>query len=214
MKTKLYDQQGKDLGEAELPASVFDVKLSKDLVHQAVIAQMANSRQVLAHTKDRSQVRGGGRKPWQQKGTGRARHGSIRSPIWIGGGVTFGPTKDRNFSKKINKKMKRKALFMALSSKVEDNQLVLLDKLELTEGKTKNLAEMLKNLGLKLKKELCKSSLIVLAKSDVKIIRAANNLPKIKTLRADSLNIVDVLGHQYLLLPKETIKIIEEKYQM
>ena len=102
MKITMYDQLGKDLGQAELPAEIFEVELNQDLVHQSVVAQQANARKPIAHTKDRSEVRGGGKKPWQQKGTGRARHGSIRSPIWIGGGVTFGPTKNRNFSKKIN----------------------------------------------------------------------------------------------------------------
>ena len=214
MKIKMYDQLGKDLGQVELPAEIFGLELNEDLVHQAVVAQMANCRQVIAHTKDRSEVRGGGRKPWQQKGTGRARHGSIRSPIWIGGGVTFGPTKDRNYSKKINKKMKRKALFMALSSKAKDNELILVDKFSLAEAKTKNFLEVVAKLGTALDKDLKKSTMLVLSSPDEKIIRASKNVSKIKILSAKSLNIVDVLRYKHLIIPKEAIKVIGEHYKI
>ncbi len=152
MKISTYTQNGKESGKAELPSEIFDVKMNSDLVHQVVLAQMSNQRQVIAHTKDKSEVRGGGRKPWKQKGTGRARHGSIRSPIWKGGGVTFGPTKDRNFKKKINKKMRRKALFMVLSSKVQDKEMIVLDKLKIEKPKTKEIAMVIENLKLKMKK--------------------------------------------------------------
>jgi len=152
MKASLYNQEGEEIKKVDLPSEIFDIELNSDLVHQVVVAQMSNSRKVIAHTKDRSEKRGGGRKPWRQKGTGRARHGSIRSPIWRGGGVTFGPTKDRNFSKKINKKMKQGALLMTLSSKIKEDEFVLLDKIELTEGKTKLMNEMINNLGNKLKR--------------------------------------------------------------
>ncbi|OGZ35326.1 MAG: 50S ribosomal protein L4 [Candidatus Portnoybacteria bacterium RIFCSPLOWO2_01_FULL_43_11] len=223
MLVNIYNQQGKEIGKAELPSEIFDVKMNNDLVHQAVVTQMANKRQVLAHTKDRSEVRGGGKKPWRQKGTGRARHGSIRSPIWKGGGVTFGPTKERVFSKKINKKMKRKALFMALSSKVRDQEFVLLDKLELVEAKTKKMFEILRNIFRVLasvrnkdKESLPKGRtpgvLIVLPASNVKIIRAARNIPKIKIIRADSLNVVDILSFKYLLMPQEAVGVIEKTY--
>jgi len=144
MKYQVYNRQGEKVEEVELNQAVFDIEVNEELVHQAVVAQMANKRKVLARTKDKSEVRGGGRKPWKQKGTGRARHGSSRSPLWIGGGVTFGPTKDRNFKKKINKKMKRKALFMCLSDRVKDKNLLLLDKLELNEAKTKELYKLLR----------------------------------------------------------------------
>jgi large subunit ribosomal protein L4 len=214
MKVKVYNQQGEEVGQTELPAEVFDVAMNRDLVHQAVVTQMANARKVIAHTKDRSEVRGGGRKPWRQKGTGRARHGSIRSPIWIGGGVTFGPTKERVFVKKINKKMKRQALSMALSSKVKDGEMILLDKLELAEAKTKKLMEIIKNLSSVIKKDLTKGSLIIMPATDEKIIRASRNIPKIKTLRADSLNVKDVLSYKYLLMPQEAIKIIQKTYQI
>lgn len=209
---KLYNQKGEEVGEIELPVEVFDVEINLDLMHQAVVTQMANSRRVLAHTKDRSEVSGGGRKPWRQKGTGRARHGSIRSPIWRGGGVTFGPTKERVFAKKINKKMKRKALLMSLSSKVKDQELILLDKIELNEGKTKQMIEALHNLKTKLKKDLDKNALIVLEKSDQKVIRASRNIGQIKTIRADSLNILDVLSYKYLLMPQKAIEVIKETF--
>jgi len=212
MNVKVYNQEGKEVGQADLPAEVFDVPMNKDLVHQAVVVQIASSRQVLAHTKDRSEARGGGAKPWRQKGTGRARHGSIRSPIWKGGGVTFGPTKERVFAKKINKKMKRKALLMVLSSKVRDKEMVLLDKLEIAEAKTKQMIEVINNLKTKLKKDLAKGALIVLSVSDQKIIRAIKNIPKIKTIRADSLNVVDVLSCRYLLMPQEAIEVIKKTY--
>jgi large subunit ribosomal protein L4 len=212
LNVKLYNQQGQEVGKAELPAEIFDVEMNSDLVHQAVVAQMANAREVIAHVKDRSERRGGGRKPWRQKGTGRARHGSIRSPIWRGGGVTFGPTKERNFSKKINKKMKRKALLMVLSSKVKDQEIVLLDKIALAEGKTKQMIEMINNLKEKIKRDLDKSTLIVLPKTDLKISRAVRNIPKIKTIRADSLNVLDILNHQYLLVLQDAIGVIGETY--
>ena len=212
MKTPVYNQKGEEVSKIDLPSGIFDVKLNPDLVHQVVVAQMANSRKVIAHTKDRSEKRGGGRKPWRQKGTGRARHGSTRSPIWRGGGVTFGPTKDRNFSKDINKKMKRKALFMGLSSKVNDKELVLLDKLEIPENKTKLMVEIFNNLKNKLNKDLDKSTLIVLSETNFNINRSINNIPKIKTIRADSLNILDILNYRYLIILEDAIKVIKETY--
>jgi len=209
-KIAVYNIEGKKTGTATLPAEIFDIEMNTDLVHQVVVTQLANKRQVAAHTKDRSEVRGGGRKPWRQKGTGRARHGSIRSPIWRGGGIAFGPTKERNFKKKINKKMKRKALFMVLSSKVKDNELILLDKLEVKEPKTKLMAEILNK--VKSQKSKVKNILIVIPKSDVNIVRASRNIPRIKTIRADSLNILDLLSFKYLLMPKEAIRVIQETY--
>jgi large subunit ribosomal protein L4 len=203
-----YNTEGKKIGTAMLPPEIFDIEINADLIHQVVVAQLANSRQVIAHTKGRSEVRGGGRKPWRQKGTGRARHGSIRSPIWRGGGVTFGPTKERVFKKKINKKMKRKALFMVLTSKIKDDELILLDKLEIKEPKTKPMAKMMENI---LKKKQ-KSVLVVIPKKDENIARANKNIPYTKTIWADSLNVLDLLSFKYLLMPKEAIKVIEKTY--
>ena len=149
LKIKVYNQAAESTKDLELNAKIFGVKANGGLLHQVAIAQQANARQVLAHTKDRSEVSGGGKKPWKQKGTGRARVGSSRSPIWIGGGITFGPTKNRNFKKKINQKMKQKALFMALSDKLATNSLVILDNLEFTEFKTKKFNTLLTSLEKK-----------------------------------------------------------------
>ena len=212
MKQTVYNQKGEEVEKIELPANIFGLELNKDLVHQVVVAQMANARQVIAHTKDRSERRGGGRKPWRQKGTGRARHGSIRSPIWRGGGISFGPTKERVFTKKINKKMKQKALFMALSSKVRDDEMILLDKLEIKETKTKVMVGILNNLKNKFKKDLTKSLLIVLPKTDVDVIRVNNNIPKIKIIRADSLNVFDILNYKYFLMLQDSIDVIKKTY--
>lgn len=203
-----HNLEGEETGTIELPKRIFGLEINNDLIYQAVNTQMASYRKSLAQTKDRSEVRGGGRKPWRQKGTGRARHGSIRSPIWRGGGVTFGPRKEKVFAKKINKKAKTKALFMALSSKVKDKELIVLDKLELEEPKTKLMANILEKL-LKKKK---KSILIATSKKDEKIIRANRNIPYVKTIAADSLNIVDLLSFKHLLLDKEAIKKIEKTY--
>src|SRR3989338_5627406 len=148
-KVNLYNKTGQTVGEINLDPALFEVKADKALVHEAVVAQMANSRVVLAHTKDRGEVRGGGKKPWKQKGTGRARHGSRRSPIWIGGGITFGPNAWRNFALKINRRARRKALFMALSDKVASQAFVVVDALTVAQPKTREVASMLQALPLK-----------------------------------------------------------------
>ncbi len=142
MKVTIYNQNKEKTEEIELPKEIFDVQMNADLVHQVVVSQMANRRKVIAHTKDRGDVRGGGKKPWRQKGTGRARHGSRRSPIWKGGGVTFGPTNERVYKKEIPKKMQRKALMMVLSAKIKSNSFLILDKINLKESKTKLMAEV------------------------------------------------------------------------
>lgn len=205
-KVKVYNQTGKAVGEIKLEPKIFNIEIKPELVQQAVRTQLANKRKVIAHTKDRSEVRGGGRKPWRQKGTGRARHGSIRSPIWKGGGVTFGPQKNRNYSLKMNKKARRKALLMTLSDKARDKFIVVLDKLELPAIKTKDLLKIISKLPLK------KKVLIILPKSDQKIIKSARNLPNIKTINANSLNVVDVLVHRCLLILKDSMAIIEKTY--
>lgn len=212
----IYNIQGEKTGIIELSEKTFGLKINNDLIYQAIAAQMAGRRTPLAHTKERGEVRGGGRKPWRQKGTGRARHGSTRSPIWRGGGITFGPRKEKVFAKKINKKAKRKALLMVLSSKVKDKELVVLDKLELKEPKTKLMAEIISKLFLprgKAGKKIPKSILIATPKKDKNIIRANHNLPYTKTIAADSLNIIDLLSFKYLFLDKEAIKAIEKTYE-
>jgi len=207
MKIDVYNQQGKKVEEMELPKEIFEIPINSDLIHQVVVGQMANQRQLIAHAKDRSEVRGGGKKPWRQKGTGRARHGSRRSPIWKGGGVTFGPTNERNFKKKINKKMQRKALMMVLSAKAKNNFLFILDQIILEETKTKFMFKIIKELFKK--QEPC---LIALPKKEENIIRATKNLSKIETIEARNLNCLALLSYKYLILPKESIKVIRETF--
>lgn len=207
MKVTVYNQEGKGVGTTLLPKEIFDIKVNPDLVHQVVVSQMANRRKVIAHAKGRSEVRGGGRKPWRQKGTGRARAGSIRSPLWRGGGVTFGPTKERVFKKKINKKMRKIAFFMALSTKAKNNLLLILDKLSLPEAKTKLMTKILGKLPFK--KGSC---LIALPQADKMIIRVTRNIPNAQTIEARNLNALDLLSFKYLIMPKETIKVIKETF--
>ena len=202
-----YNQKGEKIGEVKLPKEIFEVQMSPDLVHQVVVSQMANRRRKIAKAKDRSEVRGGGKKPWRQKGTGRARHGSIRSPIWKGGGVTFGPRTERVFKKIIPKKMRRKALFMVLSAKAKENLVLVLDELKLEKTKTKLMLEILNKLFLKKG-----SGLVVLDKKDDKIILSARNIPKVATLQAKDLNVLDLLSYKYVLMPKEAIKVIKETF--
>ncbi|MDD5289885.1 MAG: 50S ribosomal protein L4 [Patescibacteria group bacterium] len=157
-KLPVYNLQAEKVKETELNPAMFGVAVKESVVHQVMVAQMANARVAIAHTKTKGEVRGGGRKPWKQKGTGRARHGSIRSPLWKGGGVTFGPRSNRNFSQKVNKKMKTKALFMCLSDKVNNGLMFLVDKLSLAEGKTKEFVGVVKNFkNILILKEIKKS---------------------------------------------------------
>lgn len=206
-KVSVYNQAGEQVGDVELDAQLFEVTPDKNLVHEAVVAQQANSRQVLAHAKDRSEVRGGGRKPWRQKGTGRARAGSRRSPLWRHGGVTFGPLKTRNFEKKINRKAKRKALAMTLSDKVAHAKFVVVDSLELAEAKTKIFAGIYEKLPVAGKK-----TLVVAAPGNTNLRRAIKNLPKVDTIGAKSLNVVDVLSTDYILISQDVLEIITETY--
>ncbi len=207
MFVKTYNQNGEEIGTTDLPSELFDVKLNSDLVHQVFVSQTANRRIVIAHTKNRGEVRGGGKKPWAQKGLGKARHGSIRSPIWRHGGVVFGPRKERIFKKKIPDKMRRKALFMVLSAKARNNLLVLLDELKLAKPKTKLMTELLNRLPLK-----GKSSLIALPQMDKSLILAVRNIPKAAAIQAKDLNALDLLSFKYLVMPKESIKIIKETF--
>ncbi len=207
MKVELYNQKGEEVGKTELPDSVFGVKIMPSLLHQVVVSQMANMRTVIAHTKGRGEVRGGGKKPWRQKGTGRARHGSTRSPLWVGGGVTFGPTKYRNFKKKINSKMKTKATLMALSGKVHDKELIVLDKIELTAPKTKEMAVIVDNIV----PDVSSTLLMLPAKNEI-ISRAGRNIADFKIINADNINVVDLLNFKYLILTQGTLDKLKEKY--
>jgi len=214
MKTTLWNQKGEKMGTVDLPSRLFDVAFNADMVHRALVAQRANARVAYAHTKGRGEVRGGGRKPWTQKGTGRARHGSIRSPIWAGGGVTFGPKNTRNFSKKINKKQKQKVLAMVLSSKANDNELAVLDALALSGPKTKEMAAVLSALrSLVFKSAPHKKVLVVVSGSaDKTALLATRNLPNAKLVPADSLNIYDLLAYTFVVMPKDAVPVIERTY--
>jgi len=207
MKYEVLNKQGKKEKEISLPKDIFDVKVNADLVHQVVVSQMSNRRKLIAHSKGRAEVRGGGRKPWRQKGLGRARHGSIRSPIWVGGGVTFGPTKERNYKKTIPKKMRRAAFFMALSDKARNKSLVLIDELKTDKIKTSDLVKVLGSLPSK-----GRSSLIALPGLDKKLILSARNIVKTKTIQAKDLNCLDVVSFEYLIMPQESIKVIEDTF--
>jgi len=207
MKIDVYNQNGEVTGSTTLPKEIFDVKFNADLVHQIAVSLSGNKRQISAHSRTRGEVSGGGKKPWRQKGTGRSRHGSIRSPLWKGGGVTHGPRKDRIFEREVPKKMRRKALFMVLSQKAKDNQLVVLDKIELENGKTK---EMVKSLA----KLPCnnQATLIAMPNYDKKIFLASRNIKKTFIEDARNLNVLELLNHKYLVLTKESIKTIENTF--
>lgn len=206
VKATIYNQDGRVVKEANLEPKIFGVTVKPELVQQAVRTQLANSRVAIAHTKTRGEVSGGGKKPWKQKGTGRARHGSIRSPIWKGGGITFGPRSDKNFSLKMNKKAKRKALFMTLTDKAQGKKIVIVEQLELPQIKTKAFLGMIAKLPLK------KTVLLVLPKSNQAIIKSVRNVPYITAINADSLNVVDVLGHEFILCPMASLDVISKTF--
>ncbi len=202
VKVTLYNTKGDAVGEIDLSQDVFDVEMRGEAVSSVVTAHMANARSTYAHAKDRSEVRGGGRKPWKQKGTGRARHGSIRSPLWVGGGVTFGPTRERVFTKKVNKKMKRAAVRMCLSDKVRDKKLVIVDGFG-DLHKTKELELVLEKLPSAKHK-----TLLTLADAPQEMVRATRNISYLATLPAKSLNVMDVLKSEYVVTTKEGVEAI------
>lgn len=206
IKVPVYNNEGKSVGEMKLEPRIFDVAINPEVVQQAVRTQLANKRRPVAHAKGRAEVRGGGKKPWRQKGTGRARHGSIRSPLWKGGGVTFGPSKENNFSLKMNKKAKRKALLMCLTDKVQNKKFIVTEELKLSGIKTKEIALLLGKLPIE------KKILIILSKVDQTVIKSARNIPKITTINADSLNVVALLKHEYIVIPKAGVEVISKTY--
>ncbi|MFA4830959.1 MAG: 50S ribosomal protein L4 [Patescibacteria group bacterium] len=205
VKVDVYNVNGEKSGNLELKDDVFGIKPKESVVHQVYIALMSNLRQPWAHVKDRSEVRGGGRKPWKQKGTGRARHGSIRSPLWVGGGVTFGPNANRNFKKKINKKMNRLAVRMCLSDKAKENQFVVLENLP-ADGKTKNAVALRRKLP-----GAGKTTLLLTEEKNEIILRAINNADKIDASRAQDVNVADLLRHQYVIATKKGVDILEKR---
>ncbi len=210
MKVTVYNQNAENVGEVELNSRIFEVKPSLHLMAEAVRIQLANARKGLANTKKRGEVSGGGKKPWKQKGTGRARAGSIRSPLWRGGGVTFGPTSDRNWSLKINKKAKTKALFMSLSDKAKDGKIIIVDQIKMDSAKTKDFVKMLSLFNDKLK--MGKKQMFLLPKKDDNLVRASRNIPAVMPTFAASLNIADVMRADNLIMLKDSLPVIEKVY--
>jgi len=207
MKFAVYNNKGKEDGTINLPKEIFDIPMNADLVHQVATVLSANKRQISAHTKNRGEVSGSGIKPWRQKGTGRARHGSKRSPIWVGGGIAHGPRKDRVLEKDISKKMKRKALLMVLSEKARNNNLIVIDELISDNGKTKDMVKLFNVLPC-----YNNSMFVAIPKYDEKTILAIRNIKKTKIDEARNLNVLDLLNKKYLILAKDSIKTIEENF--
>ena len=207
MFLKVYDKKGKEIGKTIVSSEIFGLKQNPELIKQVAISQRSNRRINIAHTKGKGEVSGGGKKPWKQKGTGRARAGSNRSPLWRGGGVTFGPVKERNFKKIVPKKMRRKALFQVLSAKAENDFILVLENLSFEKPKTKEAFELINNFP-------CKSSSFLLALPDLNknSIMSFSNIPKGKTIQARDLNVLDLLCSKYLMMTKDSIKVIEETF--
>ncbi len=203
-KVSVYNMEGKEVDSIELDDAIFNVEVNEHLVHMAVLNQLANNRQGTQKAKTRSEVRGGGRKPWRQKGTGHARQGSIRAPQWTGGGVVFAPV-PRDYSMKMNKKEKRAALKSALTSRVLENKIVVVDELKMDEIKTKKFAKVMSNLKVD-------KALVVLADNDKNVVASAKNIPSVKTASTDTINVYDILKYNTLVLTKDAVKNIQEVY--
>lgn len=202
-KVAVYTMAGEQTGEMELNESVFGVEVNEAVVHQAVVMQLASQRLGTHATKTRGLVRGGGRKPWKQKGTGRARSGSTRSPIWVGGGTVFGPT-PRSYAFRMPRKQRRLAIRCALSSKVESGELIVLESLELAQPKTKSVVEMLDKFSVE------KKALIITADVNETVERSARNIPGVKAISSEGLNVFDLLHHTKLFITKDAVSRIEE----
>ncbi|OGH86503.1 MAG: 50S ribosomal protein L4 [Candidatus Magasanikbacteria bacterium RIFOXYC12_FULL_33_11] len=205
-KIAMYNSKGEQSKDIELNDAIFATPINKEVVHQVYTAMRANARQPWADTKDRSEVSGGGKKPWKQKGTGRARHGSNRSPIWSGGGITFGPLSTRNYKQKINKKVNKLATCMCLSDKVSDNKMVVVDKFEFV-GKTKEVV----NLAKKVLAEVRPTLVVLNEESTDENLKALRNIKNFKIVRAQDLNVLDLMNNQYLLISEEGIKFLEKR---
>ena len=200
----VYNMEGKEVGTMELNDAVFGVEVNEHLVHLAVVAQLANKRQGTQKAKTRSEVSGGGRKPWRQKGTGHARQGSTRAPQWTGGGVVFAPT-PRDYSIRLNKKEKRTALKSALTSRVNDNKFVVVDELKFEEIKTKNFKNVMNNLNVS-------KALVVLAENDQNVVLSARNIPEVRTSLVNTLSVYDILKYNTVVATKAAVASIEEVY--
>jgi len=202
---ELLNMQGERVGEIELHPRIFDSKVKVSLLHDVVRMLLNNQRHGTASTKTRGEIRGGGKKPWRQKGTGRARHGSIRSPIWKGGGIVFGP-KPRDYRYLLPKKVRRAALYSALSAKLRENRLIVLDELSLPEPKTKEIVRLLQNLMVQGK------ALLVTAGPDLHVYRSGRNIPGVKTIAARQLNVLDILNSDRLIMTKDAVATVEEVF--
>jgi large subunit ribosomal protein L4 len=203
---KVYNLEGKEIEKMQVSDSVFAVPQNDDLIHQIVVSEAANKRQVLAHTKTRGERAGSGRKPWRQKGTGRARVGSVRTPIWKKGGIVFGPRSDRNFKKKINKKMNARAIAIVLSGKLKDKEIYVIDKFELAGKKTKEMAKILKNL------KITGQTLIAYGEKEKDLRIAGRNIKNSENILTEQLNVLDMLNNRYLLMSKDSIVYLDKKY--
>jgi len=204
-KIAIYNQQGEQVGQIEPPANLFGAPFRKGVVYHTVVSQAARQRQGNASTRTRSQVRGGGSKPWPQKGTGRARHGSTRSPIWVGGGITFGP-QPRNFGYKVPKKVRRAALSSALSAKNEEGKVLVMDAITLDRPHTKGIINILESL------KVAGKALFVTALPDHKLIKSTRNIPGVGATFYQLLNVLDILNYDYLIFTKEALQQLEEVY--
>ncbi len=215
MDVKIYNQLGQETGTIELP-KVFESRWNADLVHQVVTAQAANRRPSVAHVKSRGEVRGGGRKPWRQKGTGRARHGSIRSPIWKGGGVTHGPTKDRSFEQKINRKMAQRALATVIAAKARDGELLVLDHLTIDPPKTREAAKIFRALarvgGFADLAGRTRRALVLLPDAAPGLRRALRNLPALELAEARNITALDAIRRRCLVLPAPSLTVLAARF--
>ena len=200
----VYNMEGNEVGTIELSDAVFGVEVNEHLVHMAVVAQLANKRQGTQKAKTRSEVSGGGRKPWRQKGTGHARQGSTRAPQWTGGGVVFAPV-PRDYTIRLNKKEKRLALKSVLTSKLQENKLIVVDELKFDEIKTKNFVNVMNNLD-------AEKALVVLNENDTNVVMSARNIPTVKTALTNTINVYDILKYNKLILTKDAVATIEEVY--
>ena len=203
-KVSVYNMEGNQVGDIELNDAVFGVEVNEHLVHMAVVSQLANTRQGTQSAKTRSEVSGGGRKPWRQKGTGHARQGSTRSPQWTGGGVVFAP-KPRDYSFRLNKKERRIALKSALTSRVQDNKFIVVDALKMDEVKTKTFANTLSNLKVN-------KALVILNENDSNVVLSARNIPTVKTALTNTINVYDIMKYDTVVIDKAAVATIEEVY--
>lgn len=221
MEATIYNTQGKEAGKLTLPETVFGLPWNADLVHQVVVSMESSARQGTAHTKTRGEVRGGGKKPWKQKGTGRARHGSSRSPIWVGGGVAHGPRNDKNYDRKVNKKMKAKALYTILSKKLKDGEVLFVDSINFEKPKTKDAVTVLSNLSAikgfeNLKTKKANAAYVGIGTRTLGVEKSFSNIGSVKVDEVRNLNPLDVLKYKFVVFtnPKESIDFLAGKMKL